>query len=100
MELDGFGFVILHRCGESFYFLVAVTWRNENEMWETIWYKDGDTMPEFKELPRADPHKITLCVWELAPVWHERQSWVRFLVSKRDLVAADQWLNDLYRGVA
>ena len=30
------GFVILHRCGESFYFLLLSTWRNENELWETV----------------------------------------------------------------
>jgi hypothetical protein len=100
LDVDGFGFVVLHRCGKDFYFLVVVTWRNENELWETIWYKDGDTMREFGEFPRVGTHKVTLCVWELAPVWHERQSWVRFLLSKRDLEAAERWLSDLYSGVA
>ena len=98
--VDGFGFVVLHRCGKGFYFLVVITWRNENELWETIWYKDGESMREFEELPRVGTHKVTLCVWELAPVWHERQSWVSFLSSKRDLAAAEQWLSDLYGGVA
>ena len=28
---DDLGFVILHRCGESFYFLIVSTWRNDNE---------------------------------------------------------------------
>src|SRR6478609_10220633 len=27
------GFVILHRCGDDFYFLLISTWRNENELW-------------------------------------------------------------------
>lgn len=100
IDLTGFGFVVVHRCEKDFYFLVAVTWRNENELWETIWYKDGDTMQEFEELPRNGTHKITLCVWELAPVWHERESWVRFLLSERDLAAAERWLSDLYCGAA
>ena len=41
-RLGELGFVILHRCGESFYFLLVCTWRNENELWETVWAKDGD----------------------------------------------------------
>jgi uncharacterized protein YciI len=32
-DLGDLGFVILHRCGESFYFLLVSTWRNENELW-------------------------------------------------------------------
>jgi hypothetical protein len=27
------GFVILHRCGEGFHFLLLCTWQNENELW-------------------------------------------------------------------
>ena len=43
LEISGdLGFVILHRCGESFYFLLVSTWRNENELWETVWAKAGD----------------------------------------------------------
>ena len=41
-DLGELGFVVLHRCGESFYFLLVCTWRNENELWETVWAKDGD----------------------------------------------------------
>src|SRR3954470_6276878 len=33
------GVVILHRCGEGFYFLLISSWRNENELWETVWAK-------------------------------------------------------------
>ncbi|MGH3078146.1 MAG: hypothetical protein ACRDPZ_08175, partial [Gaiellaceae bacterium] len=42
LRLGGdFGFVILHRCGEDFYFLLVSTWQNENELWETVWAKDS-----------------------------------------------------------
>src|SRR5262245_22231054 len=34
---DGLGFVVLHRCGDDFYFLLVSTWCNENELWETVW---------------------------------------------------------------
>ena len=26
----------------SFYFLLVCTWRNENELWQTVWAKDGE----------------------------------------------------------
>ena len=45
LEAKGLGFVILHRCGEGFYFLIVNTWRGNNEVWETLFYKDGDAMP-------------------------------------------------------
>jgi len=44
VKVEGLGFVVLHRCGGDFYFLITNTWRNENELWETVWYKDGDAM--------------------------------------------------------
>jgi hypothetical protein len=100
LSVNGLGFVVLHRCGDSFYFLIASTWRNENELWETVWYKDGDAMAEFAEFSRQMPHLPTFCVWELVPVWSEQQAWVRFLQSERDAEAAERWLHDLYRGPA
>lgn len=39
LSLSGdLGFAILHRCGESFYFLLVSTWGNDNELWETVAY--------------------------------------------------------------
>lgn len=100
LDVDGLGFVVLHRCSPEFYFLIAGTWKRENELWETIWYKDGNTMEDFAEFPRNESHKPTFCVWELVPVWHERLSWERFLRGERDLIAAELWLADLYSGTA
>ena len=100
LAVSGMGFVVLHRCGDSFYFLIANTWSNENEMWETVWYKDGDAMTAFAEFPRQLPHLPTYCVWELVPVWSEQQSWVRFLRSGRDAEAAHRWLRETYEGAA
>jgi len=100
LEASGLGFVILHRCGKDFYFLIVCTWRNSNEIWETVFYKDGDAMPGFEPFPRDGAHKPAFCVWELVPVWHEQQAWVRFLTSPRDEAAAEAWLGDLYSGPA
>ena len=99
-EARGLGFVILHRCGADFYFLLITTWRNENELWQTVWYKNGDAMEEFALWPRDEAHKPTFCVWELAPVWHEVGAWNRFLRSARDAAAAEVWLRDQVAGDA
>lgn len=100
LEARGLGFVILHRCGNGFYFLIVNTWRGNNEVWETVFYKDGATMADFALWPRDEVHKPTFCVWELAPVWHETKSWERFLMSARDEAAAKLWQSDLYSGAA
>ncbi len=71
LEARGLGFVLLHRCGKNFYFLIVCTWRGSNEIWETVFYKDGDAMVDFALFPRGKAHKPTFCVWELAPVWRE-----------------------------
>lgn len=96
----GLGFVILHRCGHDFYFLIVCTWRGNNEVWQTVFYKDGEAMADFALWPREGMHKPTYCLWELAPVWHEKVAWERFLFSARDEAAAQTWLRDLYAGTA
>ena len=100
LEAKGFGFVILHRCGNDFYFLIVNTWRGNNEIWETVFYKNGDAMTDFALWPRETVHKPTFCVWELVPVWHEQKVWERLLTSSRDEAAAATWLNDRYEGAA
>jgi hypothetical protein len=98
LELDDdLGFVILHRCGESFYFLLVSTWRNDNELWETVWAKDGDAAC-FRAWQLDGPHRPTFCVWELGAVCHEQRAWSRYLRSPRDPEAREAYLGDLYSG--
>ena len=98
-DLGELGFVVLHRCGESFYFLLVCTWRNENELWETVWAKDGDGDVFFRPWPLEGMHRPTFCVWELGAVCHERQAWTRFLCSSRDEGARHAYLRDTYSGL-
>jgi hypothetical protein len=92
------GFVILHRCGHGFYFLIVATWRNDNELWESVWAKDGDADPTFRPWPLGASPRPTFCVWELGAVWHEQQAWTRFLRSERDEAAKQAYLRDSYEG--
>src|SRR6186997_1179136 len=59
LEARGLGFVLLHRCGNDFYFLIVCTWRGSNEIWETVFYKDGPAMADFVLFPRQHIHKPT-----------------------------------------
>jgi len=91
------GFVLLHRCGESFYLLLVQSWRNSNELWETVYYRDAESNG-FKPFPRPRTHIGTFCVWELGAVWHEQGAWSRFLRSNRDEAAIQDYLSDQYSG--
>jgi len=99
LDLDGdLGFVILHRCGESFYFLLVCSWRNDNELWESVWAKDGPDSPTFEPWPPEGAHRPTFCVWELGAVCHEQRAWSRYLWSARDASARQAYLLDGYAG--
>ena len=99
LQLGGdFGFVILHRCGEDFYFLLVSTWQNENELWETVWAKDGDESFAFRPWPVEGTHRPTFCVWELGAVCHERQAWSDYLRSSRDATAKGVYLGSSHEG--
>jgi hypothetical protein len=94
----GVGFVILHRCGQGFYFLLVATWRNDNELWETVWAKNGDGEVKFRPWPVEGTHRPTFCVWELGVVCHEQRAWSEFLQSARNEVATTEYLRDSYEG--
>jgi len=77
---------------------VSPTWRNDNELWETVWAKKGDEQPAFGPWPVEGTHRPTFCVWELGAVWHEQQTWSEYLRSERDEAAKQAYLQDSYAG--
>jgi hypothetical protein len=91
------GFVILHRAG-SVLLLMLMTWRNTNEIWESVWYKEVAATATYQPNIYPTSHRGTYCVWELGAVWHERHAWVRFLSSKRDEAAKLAYINDRFAG--
>jgi len=99
-DLEGaseLGFVVLHRCGPDFYFLIVCSWLGNNEIWETVFAKDrGDA--GFRDWPRPGPHLPTFCVWEMGAVAHEARAWRRYLMSRRDQAARTAWLADQIEG--
>ena len=98
LKLQGeLGFVILHRAG-TVLLLLLTTWRNTNEMWESVYVKDLTGAGGYEPILFENSHRGTYCVWELGAVWHERHAWVRFLSSKRDEEAKLAYINDRFSG--
>ena len=86
------GFVLLHRCGQGFYFLGLCTWRENNELWKTVFYFDAGKMEDFAHFPQDGQHKDTFCVWELNVVSHETLAWTTYLQSDRTSKDVDTYL--------
>lgn len=99
-EAGDCGFVILHRCGADFHFLLATVWRGANEAWEAVAFHHGE-MADFERFepaypaPEGAPPRPTFCVWELAIVAHEALSWSRFLATDRGADSLAAWRSDL-----
>lgn len=91
------GFVLLHRAG-TYLLLMIITWRNTNELWESVYHKQADERADYQLGTFEGTHRGTYCVWELAPIWHERHAWVRFLSSPRDEAAKRAYINDRFSG--
>ncbi len=103
LEAGDCGFVIVHRCGADFHFLLASVWRGSNELWEAVWYRMGD-MTAFEPFDAAYPPDVgvvrpTFCVWELGIVAHESAAWSRYLMSSRDETARAAWRDDVFGGI-
>lgn len=92
----GLGFVVLPASDPLSYLIVGV-WRDHQELWETLYVRDPARGPGFERVQPGEDAP-TLCVWELAPVWHEREAWVRYLRSARDAPAKRAYLADRLAG--
>ena len=79
--------------------LMINTWRNTNEIWESVYAKNVSEAGGYEPIESENSHRGTFCVWELGPVWHERHAWVRFLSSKRDVEAKLEYVNDRFSGL-
>ena len=91
------GFVILHRCGDSFHFLLLHLWRGNNEIWQAVHFADppeAGFAPFAAAYPGTGQPRPTLCVWELGIAAHEALSWQRYLFSARQPEDFAAWQAD------
>ncbi|CAA9552156.1 MAG: hypothetical protein AVDCRST_MAG87-948 [uncultured Thermomicrobiales bacterium] len=92
----GVGFVILHHSTASDY-LIACCWHQIQELWHAILVRPADGSADFRqEWPSQT--SASFCVWEMAPMWHERNAWERYLNSSRDDDAMRAYLTDQLTG--
>lgn len=93
----GLNFALLH-VTRTHAFLIAGVWRGHNEMWERIYYKDLAQSDGFLPTEPAGGATAACCVWEMGVIYHEHQSWRRFLFSGRAAADKQAWLADTYTG--
>ena len=92
------GFVVQHRCA-SVLILYVCTWRNENEIWETLYHREVAGDGEYAVFAR-DNTSPTFCVWVVPAVAHESRAWVRYLSSARGAEDRKTYLEDQLSGTA
>lgn len=85
----GAGFLILHQ-GRTGDYLILGWWDNENELPLRVFVRDAAGW-------RAATGGESLCVWDLAVVWHEREAYVNTVMSGKSVadylaVTFDGWV--------
>lgn len=91
---EGLGFVVLHHSSELDYLLVCM-WTRVQEMWEVLFIRDDEG---FRRV-QTGVESSTMCVWEMAAVWHERGLWTRYLHSRRELDDRLLWAGDSWEAL-
>lgn len=91
------GFAINHLSGEHVHLLLVFTWRNNNEMWESTYYRDARTDEPYRQPPHT-AHRGAICVWEFGVVAHEHVEWTAYLRSARDESAKRAYLESQVSG--
>ena len=92
------GFAIHHRSGDDVHLLLVCTWRDDNEMWETVYVKDVRQDQAFNLMPQTT-HRGVMCVWEFGAVAHEHRAWTRYLRSARSSSDKRTYAEDMFEGV-
>jgi len=91
----GVGLVVLHYSRATAYLIVG-TWNDNQEFQETLYQRVPGSDGQFQPCAPGTLAPVP-CVWELAPVWHERQAWTRYLFPNRDSQMKHTFLSDYLR---
>lgn len=73
----GLGFVIFHQ-GRGVHYLVLNWWDNENEFFNRVFVHPLGDSHEWRPASGAE----SACVWDLEVIWHERNAYVRHILSR------------------
>jgi hypothetical protein len=88
----GMGLVILHHSSANDFLMVG-GWRGHQEYWHSVFLRAANSNEPWVQVELGAFAPI-MCVWEMSPVWHERNSWVTYLKSGRTLEDRQSWLDD------
>jgi hypothetical protein len=81
--------LILHE-GKEGVFAIINWWIDENMLQNFVYLKKYNE----QEFQLFSQDGICTCVWEMAVWWHERNAWVKHILSKHDRPDFQAYLND------
>ncbi len=100
----GLNFAVLHysttmaNLSTAMAYLIVGVWAEHQELWEKLYTKDMREPGAFVRRERVGQDVVTLCVWELGVVCHERAAWHRYLFSARAEADKAAYLADTCHG--
>ncbi len=86
----GLGFLGIHDGRDSSFVFVS-WWENENELQHRVFYAAPDRPGALRA---ATPHEPIACVWDLSVIAHEREAWIRHVLSRVGGADRDAYLAD------
>ena len=86
----GLGFLGIHQGRESNFVFVS-WWENENELQHRVFFS---TPGRPGELRSAAPDEPIACVWDLSVIAHEREAWIRHVLSRPSAADPAAYLAD------
>lgn len=88
----GVGFVIFHQ-GRGVHYLVLSWWDNENEYFNRVFVRPIEGDQPWRPASGSE----SACVWDLEIIWHERNAYVRHVLSPPTGTDIDGYLADVLR---
>lgn len=88
----GMGLVVLHHSSAHDFLLIG-SWRGHQEFWQSSLFRSANSEDPWVANEQGVISPVA-CVWEMAPIWHERRAWVTYLNSDRTMQDRQAWLDD------
>ena len=90
----GVGFLGVHD-GRGAVFAFLDWWEGENELHHHVWVAPADHPTALKPVVDNNP---SVCVWDIAVQWHERQAWVTHVLANPDGPDLEGYLSERLDG--
>lgn len=91
LPMAGVGSLMIHEGREAIYGILDA-WIGENMMRHTVFVREKSPNGRFQPLRTSG---VSVCVWELSVQMHERDAWVRHVMSPDHAPDLDAYLRDV-----